>query len=83
MPMGHTGLPVRMDKAAKLVAKANDKKTTLPMGLSNLLQVTWQLLSVSSSDFPNQVFAYKTAAKKVADAYNDLEKGHAVVVFQL
>ncbi|KAG0150723.1 hypothetical protein CROQUDRAFT_154096 [Cronartium quercuum f. sp. fusiforme G11] len=46
---GHEGIPLNeaVDKAAKLVASAEGRKTTLPTRLANLLQLTWKSLSVS------------------------------------
>ncbi|KAG0139421.1 hypothetical protein CROQUDRAFT_666509 [Cronartium quercuum f. sp. fusiforme G11] len=82
---GHEGIPLNeaADKAAKQAAEADGGKTTLPTSLTNLLQSTWTLLSLSSSDFPNHTRTFKTAAKKIADALNGLEKGHAAAIFQL
>ncbi|KAG0144176.1 hypothetical protein CROQUDRAFT_660343, partial [Cronartium quercuum f. sp. fusiforme G11] len=53
------------------------------MRLPSLLQATWKALSVSSSDFPSQKSGLRTPEKKIADAFNGLEKGQAAAIFQL
>ncbi|KAG0146810.1 hypothetical protein CROQUDRAFT_92299 [Cronartium quercuum f. sp. fusiforme G11] len=83
--LGHEGVPLNevADKATKLAASADGRKTTLPTSLANLLQATWMSLRVSSSDSLNYVSSFKAAAKKITDAFNGLDKGHAATIFQL
>ncbi|KAG0150555.1 hypothetical protein CROQUDRAFT_37994, partial [Cronartium quercuum f. sp. fusiforme G11] len=39
-------------------------------------------LSTPSSEFPSHKLTFKTTARKLADAYNSLEKGQTAAIFQ-
>ncbi|KAG0140012.1 hypothetical protein CROQUDRAFT_665735 [Cronartium quercuum f. sp. fusiforme G11] len=82
---GHEGVALNeeADKAAKGAAMTDRSRTILPMSLASLLQTTWNELSFSASEFSSHSLNLKTSAKKIADAYNKLEKGQAAAIFQL
>ncbi|KAG0140452.1 hypothetical protein CROQUDRAFT_100103 [Cronartium quercuum f. sp. fusiforme G11] len=82
---GHEGIPLneKADTAAKRAAKEEGRKTHLPTSLTNLLQATWNSLTIPSSEFPSHTPSFKTTAKRIADAFNILEKGQAAAIFQL
>ncbi|KAG0146090.1 hypothetical protein CROQUDRAFT_657887 [Cronartium quercuum f. sp. fusiforme G11] len=83
--LGQEGISLneKADIAAKQAAKAEDRKTWLPMSLTSLVQATREALSVPSSEFPSHKSEFKTPAKKIADALNGLEKGQVAAIFQL
>lgn len=79
---GHEDIELneKADEAAKAAAEEGIEPLTLPVGLGSLLQHSRKTFNkreaVSKTPF-------KTKGRWIADALNQLEKGHAAAIFQL